>query len=215
MVHGAALIFSLDRISGCVKTANVGEGLITELGWDAMRLKPLSRTLALTATLVASSAALPAFADDILVYDVDPGTGPAAIASGTFTFDETSNTIISWDISVVDGGTTTLFENGTGKSSTYGFAATAWDAHFSDGGSTYLDFYFANPGLGAITSGPATVPLLSKSVEKVGGVGAQIDNPSVSVVPEAGTLALLLVGLGLGGIALRRRSGADGALSSV
>jgi hypothetical protein len=76
-----------------------------------------------------------------------------------------------------------------------------------------LDFYFASPGLNAIASGPATVALLSKSNENIGGSKAQIDNPSVSVVPESATLALLVVGLGLGGFSMRRRSDTDGALS--
>ena len=160
-VIAPALVFALDRISLPVKTATSGEVLIAELGWDAFPLKPIPRTLELSAALFASFADLLVWADDILVYEVDPGTGPAASASG----------------------------------------------------ATYLDFYFANPGLNAIASGPATVALLSKSNENIGGSKAQIDNPSVSVVPESATLALLVVGLGLGGFSMRRRSETDGALS--
>jgi hypothetical protein len=69
-----------------------------------------------------------------------------------------------------------------------------------------LDLYFASPGLGAIASGPATVALLAKSNENLGGVKAQIDNPSVSAVPEPATLASLVFGLSLTGWALRRRA---------
>jgi hypothetical protein len=75
-----------------------------------------------------------------------------------------------------------------------------------------LDFYFASPGLGSIVSGPATVALLSKSTEQINGVDAQIDNPSVSVVPEAGKLALLLAGLGYLGLVMRSRTEGAGRL---
>jgi len=146
-------------------------------------------------------------ADDLVLYDINPGTGPAAIASGSFTFDFTTDIISSWDISVVNGGHTTVFQNVVGESSSYSFGASAYDAHFSlGGGSNYLDLYFASPGLGAIASGPATVALLAKSNENLGGVKAQIDNPSVSAVPEPATLASLVFGLSLTGWALRRRA---------
>jgi len=177
-----------------------------------MRLKSTCKILGLIAAVVASSAALPAWADDSVVYEVDPGVGSGALASGTFTFDQTADTITSWDISVIDGLTTTVFENGAGESSSYGFRATAWDAHFSAGSKTYLDFYFASPGLGSIVSGPATVALLSKSTEQVGGVSAQIDNPSVSVVPEPGEFVLLLAGLGYLGLMMRSSREGLGAL---
>ena len=103
-----------------------------------------------------------------------------------------------------DGATTTLFENGGTQSSTYSFGASAWDAHFSLGGGakTYLDLYFASE---FSSTSPTTIPLLSKSVEKIGGVGAQIDNPSVSAVPEPGALAMLAAGLGFVGFTMRRR----------
>ncbi len=108
---------------------------------------------------------------------------------------------------MVDGSSTITFRNGGLQSSSYSLGALVWDARFSlgNGSGTLLELFFANPGLGAITGGPATVPLLARSTEIVGGVGAQIDNHSVSAVAEPGTFALMVAGIGLVGRTLRRR----------
>jgi len=152
--------------------------------------------------------AVPAGADNLLVYDIDPGSGSAAIASGSFTFDQTTDTITSWDISVLDRSSTVTFQNGGLQSSSYTSVALAWQAQFTLGNNsdTFLDLVFANPGLAAITAGPATVPLLARSREVLSGVPALIDNPSVSVVSEPSTFALMLAGFGLARYTLRRRA---------
>jgi hypothetical protein len=70
-----------------------------------------------------------------------------------------------------------------------------------------MDLFFASPGLGEITAGPATVPLLHPSSSVVvDDVAAALDNPSVSVVSEPSTFALMLSAFGLAGYTLRRRA---------
>jgi len=152
--------------------------------------------------------ALPASADDLVEYDIDPATGPDAIASGTFTFDQTTDSITSWDIQVVDGTHTITFTDTGKQSAGYTFVDSVYDAGFEmgNGTDTVLELLFKSPGLGSITAGPATVPLLAASSVLLDGVKASIDNPSVSAVSEPGTLALMLAGLGLvGGLTMRRR----------
>jgi hypothetical protein len=171
----------------------------------------MNHWIATTAALMLGAAvlAVPAGADTLLVYDIDQGSGSGANASGSFTFDQTTDSITTWDISVVDGSTVT-FKKGGLQSASYNpyDGGLAYYAQFAlgNGSGTALELFFATPGLGEITAGPVTVPLLRTSSVIVDDVAAAIDNPSVSVVSEPSTFALMLSAFGLVGFTLRRRA---------
>jgi hypothetical protein len=82
----------------------------------------------------------------------------------------------------------------------------------TDGISTYSQSYYINDNawvsvaLPTFVSGSASATLSFTNIASHGGTNWGLDGVSVAVVPEPGTFATLLVGLGIFGLQVRRRA---------
>ncbi|WP_293701145.1 MULTISPECIES: choice-of-anchor C family PEP-CTERM protein [unclassified Sphingopyxis] len=109
-----------------------------------------------------------------------------------------------WLAGNTDGNPTTKSVRvGAGNvSSVFTFDTTGFSAPNNMGWKNY-NFQF--------TAGPGTSTTLSFASLDTGSFGASLDNVSVSAVPEPATWAMMMLGIGLIGGAMRRRTTAQSA----
>jgi len=136
---------------------------------------------------------------------VDGGT-----ASGSFVYDTASHATSDWDITTTAGTTLAGFhyQPSGGLVQIDVFSTNTLLFAASPSFSSYLYLHFAGP----LTAAGGTVALLTVrspqgSLEAGPPVGRAVQSGSVSaVVPEPGVWALMILGFGATGSALRRRA---------